>query len=232
MAMPPSVISCKDLSFAYPGQPIFEGVSFELSPIGIYGLVGPNGGGKTTLLKLLIGLLQPQKGTITVLGEKPRRVWERMGYTPQHVALDPLFPISAEEVVRVGCLSSKRRLWARYTPVDRDAVYESLAKVGLKDCEKKPFAALSGGQRQRVLIARSLVSQPEVLFLDEPTAHIDPSVQVQFIELLEGLSKTMTVVLVSHDHEFLIPIAKQLLYICRGVSFQKPKYFCGERCGS
>lgn len=210
-------VRCHELSFAYPEQKVFENVSFEFSGLGVYGLVGPNGGGKTTLLKLLLSLLKPKNGTIQLFGQAPSLVLDRVGYTPQQVMLDPLFPISAEEVVWAGCLKKSRGIWARYTPEDRKAIFEALAKVGLSGLEDRSFSSLSGGQRQRVLIARALVGSPELLFLDEPTAHIDESVQAQFYELLKELGRSMTVVVVSHDFEFLIPLAQQIFYVNKGV---------------
>lgn len=217
--MPPEApaIRCENLFFAYPEQEVFNGVSFELSGRGVYGLVGPNGGGKTTLLKLLLGLLKPKNGAIRLFDEAPKAILDRVGYTPQQVTLDPLFPISAEEVVWVGCLKKNRGAWARYTMEDREAIFGALAKVGLSGLEHRSFASLSGGQRQRVLIARALVGNPDLLFLDEPTAHIDESIQAQFYELLQELGRSMTVIVVSHDFEFLTPLAKQILYINKGV---------------
>jgi len=187
--------------FSYGRQPVLEDVSFSIAAGQTVCLVGPNGGGKTTLLKLIAGLLKPDRGRVEVFGTAPRRVCLRIGYMPQHLRFDPLFPVTALDIVLMGRLGAgglRGRLgW--YSPEDRRAACEALATAGMLDRAQVPFAELSGGERQRVLIARALCVQPELLLLDEPTANVDPRFEAQLFDIVRQLEGRMTVVLVSHD---------------------------------
>jgi zinc transport system ATP-binding protein len=173
-------------------------VTFKVRRGSFVAIVGPNGGGKTTLLKLILGLLTPDRGRIEVLGLPPVRARRRVGYMPQHVNLDPRFPVNAGDVVLMGRLGPRRPL-GPYRPADLTAAREALAACEAADLYARPFASLSGGQRQRVLIARAIAGEPELLLLDEPTASLDPAVQDDLYELLQQLNERMTVVMVSHD---------------------------------
>lgn len=177
---------------------VLDDVSFELEPGAFLGIIGPNGGGKTVLLKLLLGLLRPDRGEIRVLGTAPEKARGRVGYVPQFVRFDASFPINVMSAVLTGRLR-RDRLLRRYKSQDRDRAHEALERVGLVDFEHRQIGELSGGQLQRVMIARATVTDPEILFLDEPTASLDPEVGHNIYELLAKLSKRMTVVIVSHD---------------------------------
>ena len=192
------VFELQGVSFAYDTRPVIEDATFSVGEGGFISIIGPNGGGKSTLLKLLLGLLHPQKGTVRVFGERPSRARGRIGYMPQFHRTDAEFPITVEEVVRMGLLSRRTRLgWPRRG--DHDAVSEALETVGCLQLQKEPFALLSGGQRQLVLIARALVSKPSLLLLDEPTANLDPAVEGSFHDLLRRLAGEISICLVSHD---------------------------------
>ena len=191
-------IRIEDLWFSYDGPPVLAEVSLELDCGEFACIVGPNGGGKTTLLKLILGLLQPDRGTVRVFGGSPVHAGRRIGYTPQHAVFDAQFPASVMDVALMGRLG-RSRLFGPYGKADRQAAGRALAEVDVYDLRKRSFSALSGGQRQRVLIARSLASDPELLLFDEPTVHLDVRVEKEFYELLRELNKRLTVVVVSHD---------------------------------
>ncbi|MEX2577589.1 MAG: ABC transporter ATP-binding protein [Verrucomicrobiales bacterium] len=177
--------------------------------------IGPNGGGKSTLLKIILGLLEPTEGTVRVLGTSPREASPRVGYVPQSIRFDPLFPISALDIVLMGRLDRLR--FGTYSKKCREAARDAMAQMDLKDCENDPFAELSGGQRQRVLIARALASSPEMLLLDEPTANIDLSIEAQFLDSLARLRESMTVLLVTHDLDVVSKVGESVLCVNRRV---------------
>ena len=163
-------------------------------------MIGPNGGGKSTLLKVMLGLIKPDNGRIRIFGMEPEAARARMGYLPQKTIFDQNFPIKVLEVVQMGRFS-KTGLFCRYGPADRNAAFRALEEVGMEDRADREIGALSGGEQQRVFVARSLVSDPELLLLDEPTAGVDSSQQTEFYELLCHLNQDMgiAIVLVSHD---------------------------------
>lgn len=191
-------IAFEGVSFGYrAGMPVVENASFRVGNHAAVCVIGPNGGGKTTLLHLMLGLLKPGSGTLRVLGADPVAARARIGYMPQHVGFDDSFPVSVRDVVLMGRLG--RHVIARYGRADRAAAFEALEEMEVADLARRPFAALSGGQRQRVLIARALASHPDLLLLDEPTAYVDPAFADQFYEIMRRLKTRLTVVLVSHD---------------------------------
>lgn len=192
------IVSLKNVNFSYgPGVPVLEDATFDISENETVCMVGPNGGGKTTLLNLMLGLLKPDNGTISVFGEKPEKARIRIGYMPQYTQFDSDFPVNALDVVIMGRVN--RCFWGRYSKDDREAALNAMEEMGVADLAYRHFSALSGGQRQRILIARALTCEPELLLLDEPTANIDPGVQEDFYAKVEELSKRMTVLMVSHD---------------------------------
>jgi zinc transport system ATP-binding protein len=215
------------VSFAYDDRPVLEGVDLSLDPGGVVSIIGPNGGGKSTLLKLLLGLLEPQRGSVRVFGERPQRARDRIGYMPQYQRLDPQFPITVEEVVRLGLLSGRTRFgWPRRS--DHAAVEAALQTVGCPQLHREVFSRLSGGQRQLVLIARALVSGPRLLLLDEPTANLDPAVEDSFRELLQRLAGEITVCLVSHDVGLVTEQTGQVICVNRTVAMHPAHAVSGE----
>ena len=190
------IVELHNVSFAYNGQPVLENVDFAICANDFLAIIGPNGGGKTTLLKLVLGLLHPTKGAVRVFGQTPEKGRTHIGYLPQVSTLDKYFPIRVFDVVLQG---RYRGMFRPYTKADRAAVETALESVDLLDLCDRQIGALSGGQQQRVLLARALARQPDLLLLDEPTASIDPDVKTSFYDLLPQLRNRMAVVLVSHD---------------------------------
>jgi len=195
-------IAVEDLSFSFGGAPALKGVNLQVFAGEFMGLVGPNAGGKSTLLRLILGLLEPQVGRIRVLGLPPREARRRLGYVPQHPSFPRDFPISVEQVVLMGRLGVGPRVgW--YRAADRAAARKALGEVEAEDLARRRIGTLSGGQLQRVLLARALVGQPEVLILDEPTANIDQRLEGDIFDLLAVLKGRLTILVVSHDIAFI-----------------------------
>ncbi len=192
-----AIISFQSVDFSYNSEPVLTNVNLEIHPGEFVSVIGPNGGGKTSLLLLALGMLRPNRGTVQVLGRAPERERSRLGYVPQFTRFDPLFPVTVYDVVQMGRLG---RFWTGpYRKEDREATLIALEQVGLGELRRRSFAELSGGQRQRVLIARALATEPEILLLDEPTANVDRLATDKLYELLVDLNQRLTVVLVSHD---------------------------------
>jgi zinc transport system ATP-binding protein len=221
------VVSVSNVSFSYDGIPVLEDVSFTIPERSFISIVGPNAGGKTTLLKLMLGLLQPSRGTIEVLGMSPVKARTRVGYMPQQVQLDLQFPVSVLDVALMGRLLSGRP-FGPYSRIDKAIALDSLRKLEIQDLKDRPFMALSGGQRQRVLIARALASEPELLLLDEPTANVDMVVETEFFELLNNMSKTITVMVVSHDLGFVSHYVQSVVCVNRRVMVHPTVTVTGE----
>ena len=196
------IIILDGVSFRYNELTVLEDICLTIRDKDFLGIVGPNGSGKSTLLKLILGLLSPQQGTIEVFGSSPVESRLKIGYVPQFATFDRNFPISVLNTVLQGRLGKTRTLFG-YTRQDQAAARQALAEVEILDLEQRPLTALSGGQLQRVLIARALTCNPEVLILDEPTAHIDPRVEEGVFELLKRLNERLTVIVVSHDVGFV-----------------------------
>jgi len=221
------VIELTDVSFAYDRAPVLEDVNVSIRRHESICVVGPNGGGKTTLLRLILGLLEPTAGRVRVLGQEPRRARRRIGYMPQHANYDPQFPVTAMDVVLMGRLGRGNALgW--YGRADRHAAAEALDEVDMQSDADRSFAALSGGQRQRVLIARALCCGPELLLLDEPTANVDTAAENQLAELLQQLQRQMTIVMVSHDLGFVSDVVERVVCVNRRVVVHPTAELTGE----
>jgi len=195
-------VELEDLSFAYGEVPVLESINLTVQPGDFLGIIGPNGSGKTTLLRIMLGLLAPTRGAVRLFGTPPAhfRQWARLGYVPQRANLDPGFPATVHEVVESGLVATVG-LFSRVGARERQRVADALASVGLASHASARVGALSAGQQQRVLIARALVTNPELLILDEPTTGVDPDAQTSFYALLQHLNREreVTLVLVSHD---------------------------------
>lgn len=195
------VLATKGLSFAYGGgQRALEDVTLEVPRGSMVGIIGPNGGGKSTLIKALLGLIKPQQGAVEVLGQPVKRRLRRMvGYVPQQDDVDLGFPVSALDVVLMGRVPSLKP-FRRFTGHDRELAREALEVVGMEDYSGAPVGELSGGQQQRVFLARALAQEAEVLLLDEPVSGVDAPSQHEVFGLLRRLQeKGKTVLLTSHD---------------------------------
>ncbi|RJQ76816.1 MAG: ABC transporter ATP-binding protein [Desulfobacteraceae bacterium] len=192
------IIESRRVWFAYNGDTVLEEINLQIARGDFVAVIGPNGGGKTTLLKVLLGLLEPSQGTVRVCGRPPREVSHRIGYVPQSSTIDLTFPITVLDVVLMGGLMPGAK-WPRASRAQRSLALKVLSQTGVADLAARRFGDISGGQRQRVFIARALASEPQILFLDEPTAGIDAQGQIELYCLLEQLNAEMTIVMVSHD---------------------------------
>jgi zinc transport system ATP-binding protein len=220
-------IEIEGLSFAYSSDiPVLTDVRLSVWPLDSACIVGPNGGGKTTLIKLLLGLLTPNSGSIRVFGQAPAESRTRIGYVPQHARYDACFPISALEVVCMARLG--RSLSGRYTKQDKQTALDALASVQLADLARRPFAALSGGQRQRVLIARALASGGDILILDEPTASLDRESEQQLLALLAELNQQLIVLMVTHEVGFSSTFFKRIICVNNKVYVHPTSALTGE----
>ncbi len=212
------VIDVQDVCFAYGAQEVLHNVSFRVPACAFVAVVGPNGGGKTTLLKLMLGELAPRFGHVRVLDGTPQAVRRRIGYVPQSLPFDPSFPVCVRDVVLMGRVD--RHCVGPYRKEDRRAAGAALEQVGMSSFERRPFADLSGGQRQRVLIAQALVSAPELLLLDEPTASVDPDATRQLHTLFLELKADRTIVMVSHNLGVVTGHATHVLCVNRTAEMQ------------
>jgi zinc transport system ATP-binding protein len=195
-------VELEDVGFSYNEVRVLEAINLTIEPGDFLGIIGPNGSGKTTLLRIMLGLLQPEQGTIRLFGHPPAsfRQWGRLGYVPQKATLDPALPATVDEVVATGLVPTLG-LFGRIGAPQRERIREVLGHVGMQAHATARIGALSTGQQQRVLIARALVSNPELLILDEPTGGVDPEAQTSFYALLHHLNRErdVTLILVSHD---------------------------------
>ena len=211
-----------NVSVRYGSVTALENVNFRLLPLDFVSVIGPNGGGKTTFLKVLLGLLSPQKGTVRVLGKDPAVSRQAIGYVPQQVSIDKQFPISVWDVTLMGRLG-KERLPKKYSDEDREFAADALQKVKLYDLRDRQIGKLSGGQQQRVLIARALVTNPELLLLDEPTASVDSEIKQDIYELLVELNEKLTIVMVSHDIGVVSSYTKTIACLNRTLVYHDEK---------
>ena len=205
-------IRLKNVSFAYKKQPILENISLLIPRKEFACIVGPNGGGKTTLLKLILGLIKPDTGQIQVLGMSPEKARNRMGYMPQYAYLDMNFPATVLDVVLMGCLKNNV-FW--FSAKDRSRAMDAIDTVSMTSFAHTGFNALSGGQKQRVLIARALCSRPDILLLDEPTANVDHETEANLFSILKALNQNMTILVVSHDLGFVSKYVKTVICVNR-----------------
>lgn len=212
---PATALELRSVQFAYGRRPVLHDVDLSVPTGSFTAVIGPNGGGKSTLLKLALGQLSPDRGEVKLLGDPPARARHRVGYLPQVNQLDPHFPITAEQVVGHGRLGRGFR-WGPLGRHDREIVARALHEVGCADLANRPFSKLSGGQRQRVLIARALATEPEMLALDEPAAGLDLQNQDDLYDLLSRLAERLTVLVVSHHVSLVSRHVQQVVCIHDG----------------
>lgn len=197
-----TLIQLDDVSFSYGRIPVVKNINLSIGKGEFLGIVGPNAGGKSTLLKLILGLLQPDKGKITVNGLPPQQGRAKIGYVPQYPTFLRDFPINVQETVLLGRLRDTR-WYGRYLKHDYEMSEKVMKEIEIDDIQYQSIGSLSGGQLQRVLIARALVSQPEILILDEPTANIDMRMEEDIFGLLKQFNDHMIIIVVSHDIGFI-----------------------------
>lgn len=203
-------VEMSGIDFAYGAVPVLSAVDLRVEDGEFLGIVGPNGGGKSTLLKLILGLIEPQSGNVRVLERDPRRAARMIGYVPQYPSFPRDFPITVAEVVQLGRLGAYRAggwralFWPSGPgPDDITAARRALQQVEADNIANRNIGSLSGGQLQRVLLARALASEPRLLILDEPTANIDQRLENDLFDLLRALNDRMTILVVSHDVAFI-----------------------------
>lgn len=200
--MSDTVISLHNVSFAFERRPVLDNISLDVKRGEYLGVVGPNGGGKSTLLKVILGLLKPRKGRISVLGKSPEKGRKSIGYVPQYADIKREFPITVAETVLLGLLG-KTRPWFGYSPSEIARAEQAMKEAQILDLQSRQLGTLSGGQFQRVLIARSLIANPDILILDEPTANVDVRMEENIFDLLKRLNERATIIVVSHDVGFI-----------------------------
>jgi len=197
-----AAIEFRNVSFGYEGVPVLDNVDLNIEKGEFLGIVGPNGGGKSTMLKLALGLLEPDHGQVTVMGRKPVQGRAMIGYVPQFAGFHRDFPITVEQAVRLGRLGLAPVVGG-YRRADHEATRRAMHETRVFDLRRRTLEMLSGGELQRVLIARALVSNPDILLLDEPTANVDLRMEMDIFELLRDINRRATIVVVSHDIGFI-----------------------------
>ena len=207
-----SIVEIKNLSFAYHKNNVLEDINLKIEERDFLAIIGPNGGGKSTLLKLILGMESIQKGSITTFGEKPKKNLSKIGYVPQDTNINTDFPIKVIEVVLMGHIGTKQPLFG-YAKEETICAMGALAQVGMEEFAQKKIGSLSGGQRQRVMIARALCAHPQILILDEPTSNIDVDGQQQIYELLQMLNQSITIIVVSHAISVVLGFASKVVHI-------------------
>ena len=191
-------IKLEDVCFAYKNKVVLENINLSVKDGDYLAILGANGGGKTTLLKIILGLLKPIKGKVSIMGQEPKKGLKFIGYVPQDSTINKGFPLTVIDAVLMG-LENKNFFSIKYKKEDIKLASEALEKVDMITYKSKKMDELSGGQRQRVYLARALISKPKILLLDEPTSSVDPHGTFCFLRFLEELSSTVTILLVSHD---------------------------------
>jgi len=206
------IITIENLSFAYQKHKVLEDINLKVEERDFLAIIGPNGGGKSTLLKLILGIESIQKGSIKTFREKPKKNLSKIGYVPQDTNINTDFPIKVIEVVLMGHIGTKQPLFG-YAKEEIMCAMGALAQVGMQNFSDNKIGSLSGGQRQRVMIARALCANPKILILDEPTSNIDVDGQQQIYELLRLLNQSITIIVVSHAISVVLDFASKVVHI-------------------
>lgn len=222
--MPP-IVELENVSFSYGDTPVLSHVNLSIDSHDFVGIIGPNGGGKTTLLKLLMGFLKPTSGQIKIFGNTPQTAKQQIAYVPQTQKFDREFPISVFELVLSGRLS-KLPWYGKFSIKDKEIANEALEQVHLTNFQNRPIGTLSGGQAQRALIARALASNPQLLLLDEPTANVDPQAEADIYEILHHLKNKMTILMVTHNLNTAIEQVQKVMLVQNTVIMLKPEEVC------
>ena len=211
------VIQVQDVSFSYNREPTLTNLTFEVPEREFLAIIGPNGGGKSTLIKLILGLLEPNHGRILVKGRSPRKMSKIFGYVPQDVNVNIQFPIAVMDVILMGRL--RHRGHFGINKQDRQRVMELMTMTGIPGLENRKIRDLSAGQRERVFIARALAADPDILILDEPTASVDTAGKTELYALLKDLNETKTIIVVSHDLMIVSSYVKSVACVNQGIHY-------------
>ena len=229
------IIDIKNINFSYNSTKVLDNINLKIYENDFLAIIGPNGGGKSTLLKLILGLENYKKGSIKIYDKKINKNISKLGYVPQNTNINIDFPIKVIDVVMMGHIHEKKSLFG-HSKSDKLCAMGSLQKVGMQDFAKEKIGSLSGGQRQRVMIARALCANPKILLLDEPTANIDVEGQKQIYDLLEEINKSISIIVVSHDISVILQYATKVAHINKKLVFHdiskkknllnKDEHFC------
>ncbi len=198
----PPAIEINELNFSFESLLILEDINMNIEQGDFAGLVGPNGGGKTTLLKLILGLYKAHSGQIKILGKPIKHQRKLIGYVPQYANFNSDFPISVQDTVLQGRLGISRS-FGRYNKHDKQIAHKVMRETEIHNLAQRSIQTLSGGQMQRVLVARALAAEPEILLLDEPTANIDQRAEKDIFDLFKAINQRMTILIISHDIGFV-----------------------------
>ena len=229
--MDQSVVEMENVCFSYNGKTVLENVNLRIGRGDLLAMIGPNGGGKTTLLKLIMGFLKPESGKISVMGKRPSKVAASIGYVPQNVHINNSFPITVIDVVLMGRLGLEKK-FRRFSGKSRKKAHQALEQMDMAEYAESKIGHLSAGQRQRVLIARALVTEPALMLLDEPTASIDTGGQVEFYKLLNRLERDITVVVVSHDLLVISNYVQSVACVNRTLHYHDDSLITGNMLGT
>jgi len=213
------IVSLKNVEVYFNSIPVLESISLSIKQNDFLAVIGPNGGGKTTLLQVILGLIKPSKGEVKVFGENPKEGRKLIGYLPQYTFFDLNFPMSVFDVVLMG---RYWRIFRNYSKEDKKAAFNALKTVDMLEFKDRQIGKLSGGQLQRVFVARAIVREPKLLLLDEPMASIDPEMQKSFYNLLSELKKKMTIVLVTHDIGVVSTYVEKIACLNRRLFYHGP----------
>ena len=219
-----TLITLKNITAGYDNQTVLQNVNLTINEGDFIGIIGPNGGGKTTLLKIILGLLKPFSGEMIYSVSRQNL----FGYLPQNNRFDQRFPINVTEVVLSGLMSEKG-LYKSYTRQERQKAWEILETYGMGNNKKSPIGDLSGGQMQRVFLCRAIISNPRILILDEPTTYVDSHFEQEFYTILEELHKTLSIIMVSHDLGTICSYVKTIACVNRGLHYHQSNLITPEQ---
>jgi zinc transport system ATP-binding protein len=208
---PDPAVEIENLSHSYNGVTVLKNLNITIPDYDFLCIVGQNGGGKTTLLKLMAGLIPCQTGNVKLFGKNAFLFHSDIGYVSQHQFYDSLFPITTQEIVNQGRISAKKSGMFFLNKTDKNIINETMEMLRITPFSKKPFFSLSGGQRQRTLIARAICSKPNILFLDEATSNLDPGTESLLMDILSQINKKITIVMVSHHLQIASEYVKRVL---------------------
>lgn len=229
--MTEKILELKGVSAGYDSEIVISDVNLTVHSNDFIGMIGPNGGGKTTILKTILGLISPVKGSVKYFKNGQELSQLLIGYLPQMNQIDKKFPISVIDVVLSGLLS-RETMFSRYGKGQKKLAEELLVRLGILDLKKKPIGELSGGQLQRVLLCRAIISSPQLLLLDEPSTYVDSKFENDFYKILNDLNKEMAIIIVSHDVGTITWYVKTIACVNRALHYHPSNIITEEQLAS